>query len=683
MAAGRVAFLVTAETTDTADTATTELKKRLKESGLFVADTAAGSETGRWLFANRRELLCERDPDKFTEETAAAIRQKALARIYGVGLPVPGDLIAADPFLLTLRLADCLSPASIGQLSTGNFVLGRLTQSAFQLSTQEQVIETVRKWEERWVPEGVNLARSGAVFYAAHAAESAKREMTIIGGLGLIGVTVLFWIVFGRVANIIYVIGLIGLSTLSGFAATLLVFGHVHILVLVFAAMLVGVVADYAVHAMAAGASSNWQNPAVRRGHILRPMSVSMLTTAAGFSALAFLDVAMFRQFALFAVAGVITAWLLVLFVYVPLESAPRRPEVTYQRWLRLTSSVNRRMPGGILYMSICLLLAGLTVLGAMNADVLDDVRQFQPRDETLLEEEAQIEAITGGVASQTFLVSQGTSLNDAKRAEEAALQTLPEDAGVLAFSRMDPSNERRADNREVIATRLEAPYLNDLQARLGLSSRPQDSTPSDAQRPDWLNDLHVTGKDGMHFLIAQPIGVGGWKGPHNDDSRQVDVAAVYTQAFGSYRILAALSLLVAAVVSAIFILFVYRNWRALGIVAAPCAAMLGGIFIPAVFGLPVSFFAMAGAMVLFGVSIDYSAFMWEAGRKRENWTPTAVLVGAVTTLLSMGLLAMSETFPVRSFGVTVAAGVVCGLVYSMLPYRLAKCEGETHEHGL
>jgi predicted exporter len=141
----------------------------------------------------------------------------------------------------------------------------------------------------------------------------------------------------------------------------------------------------------------------------------------------------------------------------------------------------------------------------------------------------------------------------------------------------------------------------------------------------------------------------------------------MYSQAFERYRILGSWSLVIAACIGCVMVTLIYRHIRAGLIVLCPCIAVLGGIFIPTIFGIPYSFFSIAAGMVLFGIGVDYAAFLWEAREKQENWTPTAVLIGAITTLLSMGLLMTSATFPVKSFGMTVAIGTLCAFTYSLV----------------
>ncbi|MBR9835657.1 MAG: lipoprotein transmembrane [Alphaproteobacteria bacterium] len=671
--ANRIALLLTSED-DSYQAAGDDLRARLAESGLVESDLATGQAFGRWIFANRNDLLCETRPEAFDVDAAKDVYKQALARIYGIGAPVTGDLLKADPFLLTLHLSDCFDP-SPKLPERADLISGTLSQSAFRMDTQVRLSNLIDDWRAEWASSSVELSRSGAVFYAAHSVASAKTEMGLIGGVGLAGVIVLFWLVFGNFRSIAFVVGLIGASFTVGLAMTLLVFGHIHVMALVFSAMLVGVVADYGVHAMGAGVGNNWPTPAERKALLYRPMTVSMMTTATGFLGLIFLSVPIFQQLSIIAIIGVATAWAIVLHIYVSMTRKPRHAEKVQSRWNLAERLADRAFQARRVFLVLGILLAAMTMFGISRMSFLDDVRQFQPRDSALMNEETAVREVLQQPATPTLLISTGDSLEAARAREEMALSGLSSGEVMIARTRFDPSAARREANRAALETRLYAPYLADLQMRLGLGDG--ERAPVAADLPDWLADLHVEFQD-SHALIAQVDAAAVSKLPEMEGVQIVDLAASYSRAFRTYRELATKALMVALLVALVFVALVYRKMAALSIVLAPAAAMLGGLFIPVAFGFPLSFFSLAGAIVLFGIGVDYSAFLWEAGRKDENWTKASVLVGALTTMFSMGMLGLSETYPVRSFGLTVTTGVVCALVFSALAYHLGKRDSST-----
>jgi len=82
--------------------------------------------------------------------------------------------------------------------------------------------------------------------------------------------------------------------------------------------------------------------------------------------------------------------------------------------------------------------------------------------------------------------------------------------------------------------------------------------------------------------------------------------------------------------------------------------------------GQPLTLFSLFGLLLVSAIGIDYAILMHErvAG-------PAASLVGmllsAATTLLAFGLLAISATPAVASFGLAVAVGVAYGVFFAAL----------------
>ena len=133
------------------------------------------------------------------------------------------------------------------------------------------------------------------------------------------------------------------------------------------------------------------------------------------------------------------------------------------------------------------------------------------------------------------------------------------------------------------------------------------------------------------------------------------------------------LALIAAFACAVVATLLVYRRIQSLWILAPPVLAAAAALLLPGAFGQPLTFFSFAAALVLVGVGIDYSAFQWEAGLKStDTWTGVAVTIDAATTLIGMGLLALSDTLPVRSFGLTVSIGIAAALALSHIPRAAA-----------
>jgi predicted exporter len=85
---------------------------------------------------------------------------------------------------------------------------------------------------------------------------------------------------------------------------------------------------------------------------------------------------------------------------------------------------------------------------------------------------------------------------------------------------------------------------------------------------------------------------------------------------------------------------------------------LIGGALALAVFGwagIPVQIFVVLSLILLLGMGIDYGIFMLEHPGAESVWL--AVAIAGVSTLLSFGLLALSNTPALRAFGLCMLIG--------------------------
>ena len=309
-ASSRVAMVVSARDADVAKRAAADLARRLNSSGGYVDASADGEQTARWLFSNRNALSCVTRPDQFDEAAAKDIVRSSMAALYAPIAPISSDMLRRDPFLLTLRLSGCLLPQSHIAQSDAILVSGRLVGSAYRVDVQDRFIAIVNQWRHDHAADHVELASAGAAFHAARAAAGARGDMATIGFVSLSGVILLMLTVFRRPAVLGYALLVVGGGYAGSLALTLLVFKTVNILVFVFGAAFVGVTADYAVYYLATGPQTGWAPAPARRRLIFKPVTLCMATSAVGFLCLGLFHVPIFRQLAVFAAGGLLSAWL-------------------------------------------------------------------------------------------------------------------------------------------------------------------------------------------------------------------------------------------------------------------------------------------------------------------------------------------------------------------------------------
>ena len=92
--------------------------------------------------------------------------------------------------------------------------------------------------------------------------------------------------------------------------------------------------------------------------------------------------------------------------------------------------------------------------------------------------------------------------------------------------------------------------------------------------------------------------------------------------------------------------------------------------------GVPLQLFGVLAQLLLLGFGVDYGIFLLEHRGDPSSWL--AVSLGAASTLLAFGLLALSATPALHSFGLSLGLGI--GLVWMLSPcFRTEPSEPHPH----
>lgn len=647
--------------------AVADLTERLQSTGIFVPAATDVSETLRWTRANRYELSCVQSPKDLDANWGATLAQQAHIALFSGVVPLSGVDFAADPFLLDLHQISCLSP-DIPSPSEAQ-VAGRLTASPFELSVQADIAQVIDDWRDDERFGDLTVHRSGAVFFAHAAGTQAKQEITIVGGMSVLLIILLYGMSFRSPGTAALALLTVTAGALGGAWACFVVFGTVHFSVFVFGSALTGISADYAVHTFAAHRAGHLHS----RTKLRRALTISMLTSAAGFAALLVFNIALFKQIGVFAIGGLAAAWLFAIAVLPHLDRAAILR--TTNNTAVLAPLTNLRQWGRRLRVRVAALVTVAIVLAAAlpTLTFIDDLRRFQPLSPTLVAEQNQLFPAAKGRISTKFLLSTGPDIDAALEAEESALAALGDSADrFMALSRFSPSAIRRAQTRAAYKTHLFEPHLSGLQAQLGLPPNAAMAPNGDAPLPAWLGGLHFSRHEQV-FLIA----------PLVDDAAAlpsevnlIDPAAIYGKALKAYRVSALRVFGIAAVFAALFLMLINRRAKAALLIVPSLMGCALAIAVPALLGVPITLFSVLALFIVLGAGIDFSVFQWEMSADETGWTGAAVVIAALSTCAAMGMLGFSATLPVQSFGITIAVGVLGAMVFSfMTPPRPAESD--------
>ncbi len=641
----------------------------------------------RLLTPAQREALATTSPDTLAES--------ALAALYGpMGAPRLTEW-RSDPLGLWPQWWQAQAAAS-GMALDGDGLLQAeerhwavlqftLRGSAFQLDGErhlQDLLDGATAAAKTAVPD-LRVLNAGVPLHAESAAVQANREVNTIGWGSLAAVLLLVWLAFRSLRPLL----LVAVSLLVGCAValtvTVLVFGKIHLLTLIFGASLVGVAEDYGIHWFASrqGVASERRWSLLR--HLLPGLWLALLTSAMAYLALGLAPFPGLQQMALFSVVGLTAAFLTVIFFFPWLDGGQVRATGfsrwlggTLARWPRLSTRLS-----GIVFAVAILLVA---VPGLMRVHGNDDLRGLQSSPPALIAQQRDVGRLLGMPSPAQFFLVQGRDAEQVLQREEQLVGRLrrAEAAGSVgghrALSDWLPSRQQQ-DADAALTARVEQDVLTRLSTATGEDlSRGEFATSamemdaflaSPASLPVrhlWLgrvgqgvasvvmvNDL--SRPDAMAVFAAQADGLEG--------VRWVDRTSDISRLLTHYRHMMSWLLLAGVVVVFAVLAIRYRTqaWR----VITP--TLLAGVLTVALlgwFGQPLQLFNVLALMLLLGMGIDYGIFLVEHRGDASAWL--AVCVGAASTWLSFGLLGLSATPALRAFGLTLLFGI--GLVWLLSP---------------
>ncbi|CAE6869283.1 hypothetical protein R69927_03224 [Paraburkholderia domus] len=724
----RTVFLVTSNDDAHAKAAAKQLGASLQKSGAFGSVTAELppfdlSQIAALYMPYRFGLLAPADRAALAQSNASrpALRDALAQRIYS---PLHGGLttsLADDPFgwlehwlgglpLATsnLELEDNMLVSHRGA-ATSVLIVATLPGSAYESTTQHAVLAALAQGEstlKQAFPD-VSVARTGAVFYAESARSASEHEVHLIGVASLCGIALLMMWVFRSPRLLLLGFVSTALGIVCALAVTMLVFGQLHLLTLVFGASLIGEAVDYSIQYFVVylGAGRDWDS---RRGaRAVRPaLTVALATSLLGYAILTWVPFPALKQIACFAIAGITTAFASVLWLLPALltrapKHSPRRLFAGAARVLK----VWHRTIGGKRTWFVAALLLIVAVPGWLRLTSDDDIHLLIQRDPSLVAQEDKVrEAVGVDNSAQFFVVRGETPEIVLQRAEAlgAKLDGLNGTANKVgsyqSVAQFVPSAKQQNEDRALLAqhvfddpaalraTLLQAGFKDEVaDAWLAAYAKPQPLLTVDTwlaapwsqpYKHLWLGVVDSTTK--AYAAVVIPQGVTPQNEPALIATAQalpgvvfVDKAASVSKLFGAYRVDSGwwLGGALALVLVLLTLRYGREGGRVRGGIAVTLPVLLAIGVTLAVFGyahMPLNLFNWLALMLVLGVGANYAVFLREGCLRADAdlgavWT--GVLLSAATTLLSFGMLGMSAMPALKSFGTTLALGILVSVL--------------------
>ena len=657
-------------------------------------------QIGATYFPYRNGLLGAEDRELLETGHAREIAGRALAQTYGFGF-ADGDLLRNDPFLLFPRFLMGL-PVMASRLTMDNGMLsvteggitwvgiiGTLRQEPYRLDVQSALVGAVDRVEQTAVAEDsrVRILRTGTVFFAEAGSRTAMQEASNLSTLSIIGTVLLILVVFRRVGPLAQNTLAILVGTIVGVAATILIFGEIHAIALLFGTSLIGTSVDYGLFYSATALDPKGGSPAQRLRRILPAVTLGLATTLVGYALLGLAPFPGLKQIAVLSAIGLFSAFLTVV-AWLPLMDRPRpATDARAEQWLAFADGfyeiweadrwrLARRAMAG-------LVLAGVAI-GVFRLNFDDDIRKLQALSRPLSAQQQQIFSLTGSSIAAQYLLIDAPD-------DETALQSEERLAPILARLKAEhvlgnvqmpaafvPSASRQAADEALVRERLMTPLLSEHWRALGLDPGAAPAAP--ATGPLTLEQVLKPGgppfvKD---LILAPGLHVGALQGLTQPQQLAEAIKAIpnvrfinpvedFSALLGKYRIRAMwLTILSFAAILAGLALR-YGIVGAGRIMLPPLVVIIATPLLLAAFGQSLSLFHVMGLVLLLAISVDYAIFFGEMQGRRSRVTMFGVLIAASTAQLSFGLLILSGMPAMQHIGATMLLGITIAVLLSPL----------------
>lgn len=565
-------------------------------------------------------------------------------------------------------------------------MLFELQGSPFSIASQEKartVLEAADAGLHNNYPQ-ISVYKAGIVLHADKATAQAEKEVSLIGTGSLVGIILLMIVVFRSVRPVVLVVISLLVGTAGGLAVSALLFEKLHILTLVFGSSLIGVAEDFGIHYLCNRLNRAPDPKGELMRHLLLSLFLAMLTTAIGYMAMSFTPLPGLQQMAVFSASGLFFAWMTVVCWFPWLD----RGKLCSPAWINRAGEARQLWPyvGNNRFTWLGLAVCCVVIAaGGYQLRVNDDLLQLQSADPDLVAQQIKISQRLHLPGAVHFFLVRGMNGEQVLQREEAFRARLDQAihegliTGYQSVSQWVPSQQRQRQDEALLRTKLYGK-----EGALAVLARQQvmhtmtmplfqaitidawlQSPISEAARHLWLGQVgqETVSVISLQGLSADALPAMATLGTGFPGVTWVNHIEQVSGLLGTYRLTMSKIIIAGFVLVFCLLLPIFRRrtWRVL----APTAlSSLLTLALLSLAGIALNLFHILAFLMILGLGVDFAIFL--ESHRDEPKAMIAITMGAAGTLLSFGLLALSQTPALFSFGLTVLIGLI--LVWLVSP---------------
>jgi predicted exporter len=595
-----------------------------------------------------------------------------------------------------LRLDDGM----LGRQWAGKYhvlITAKLALNPFASEPQTRLEASWQTWITtlRRTAPALDITHVSMARFAASARQQMQRDILLISIGSMLGILCVVVGTFRAVTHLVLALVPLAIGLWCALGLSLLLFGELHALTLVFGASLIGIYIDYSFHYFAHHRMTpQWQPQQAMRA-LIPALSLGALTTLLSYAGLGVTPLVGLQQIAVFASCGLLVSFATVVLGTPWFLSKPHpraeAPPLLYRGAQRVLHLWYRRK---FLVYALIVVLGIVSVQGMRALQVDDSPQAFSTPAAHLVTQAETIRRIMGASHTQRYLVVEGKTTEETLQRLEAFHRRIRAEHDQLGvrwgpiLTSFVPSLKQQQDDAQAVKRLLqsEAEITHALHA-LGFPPQPiteffrvlaqpletfivpetwRQHRVSLGLRDFWLGETaagaavwvpiqELTDAMRLHTALTDFPGI-----------RYVDHVADFTRVLAHYRQRAIRLVGLAYVVIALVLLWRYRL-QGLVVILPPVLAACLTLGMLGLLGQAVNLMHCLALLFILGMGVDYTIFLRESAAASEPTVLLALTLSAITTALSFGLLSLSSQAMLRAIGLTTLLGICCAWLLAPL----------------
>ena len=681
-----------------------------KHPDVFFANNgqqALSADNRELLFKYRFLLSPAMDEQTFSQAELKLAFTQRLRELTSMTSMLDKRTISRDPVMLVRTYLKGLTGVNQPRRLHGVWFTEDAQQSVLLLYLKESVqsnektgafIESLQDWIKSRQSDNVILTVSGPGMFAYEARKAIERETQLFSVVGSLIIMLVIYLAYRSVSRVFLAALPLITGLLLAVSVTHFFFSGLHGITLAFGVILLGIGIDYPIHFFShlRQKKDGWTSV---KG-IWPTILIGVISSGLGFSVMLLSRFEGLQQLGVFSVTGLIVAAVVTRWVL---------PGIVLQNRLYTSSTQGYFLPYRILLiMRLPLILFALFIPVAAliygNSNVLDrDMRQLSPVPDDVFVQDKLLRQQLHVPDATRFLIIEADTSEAVLRKTEKLSRDLDEAHRQGLFSAYQSVTQMLPSKQTQLRRQALLPVLPVLKENIGnaLKGMPFKQTAFNGFIADVetsktlpLLTMETLTSQMSSGLLSLKLGMmmqqkqNGWVsyiqlyGVDQPDSlRQwmvskqheqvslIDITGTANNLMGHYqRDVIEKSLYGFLLITVILVLTLKSFVRVIKVLLPVIFAIILTISILLLGGEALTLFHLVSLLLVLGIGMDYGLFMTrDENNEAAHDTLHSLLVCVVSTTMVFSIIAFSDILVIHAIGVTVAIGVLCSFILSVL----------------